>query len=1746
MDDDDGSGVNLSALNPTILNYYKKFGKKRDLEQYFSLSTAQGDARDPTGIFWKQIKSHSDSSDSGGKRSESSQEVCRISIQCSIPEPSSSQDENTKTKESVSPPIIIEELSDNMSRQHSGSMEDESEKSDDNQSQKSLDVLLDTSMNKPFSPTSSVTSQRKLEWDSLADVGYANESDRKTSASSLSTLERLALKQQYSNNDTKNEMGAPTAQSTPIDENSNTKLKKGVGKKTKFTKKNTDYVEVNVPHVSNTSQGINVNLTKHISFSVATNGAINIEDYKNDNKTSPERVSVETKVTPQSRLDKEIQTSLYKTKGSQSENHSLHQNHRIPVLIRLNSLRRRNRRRRVKLVRKKSKTKKRAHSLKEMTPPQERSGEQLSEAESFEYMPGHIYNQNQMKAQHNKPTNTENKSSLESSGITTDSSKISKLSFTKDLEKSIELLKATCKQHCEDKDLKKKLIKEIIKRLLTIQYRDDESTTDFLSGLSSNRKKAHIREQNNTTSSNSDSNKTSNQMKAARPRNSILRIDSFNANALASTSQSAPNLPAAITSDKINSNLVRTLTSSNTDSDVSSREKTSSDAFAKTSSEELYLKYLEALKREQAYKKHLKDKELFLKQKLTSAESVVKASVKTNLKVNNRLKDLMKDLTRNNYDDGSGDASKLEGSPNSNASFDAPAPVRSQHSHSVFTLSSGTSEGQNKKSNLKKKLQNDIKELSKDEHYCRCPHHSTGLKVGVTDSSVQVNLKDIELEKVKKQTSPSESCKCKKESPRNLARIIPDNMTGEIKYVCLCDEPSISRDMRDNFLVYKCSRLANKGVQLGDLLPRTQVDITKSKNNFYPNDNNTQYEPVSSKQIFYYNEDKNKEITDSSSSENMHLKKSSKSSQTNLLLKMLRRKSSGATVNSLQLNPNENNIVMQIPENRRKIAIKEATRCIQTEISINPQISDPSLSDINIVNDVDCVKFIGEQIKEVSRRSSETEMGRCKKDNVAENILKNSNDMSSEDSSNNLIEEPENVVMQNVGTLKQGTLEDEVLNSGKTSENFTIPIQGTNMTLMVSIGANDANSLNTKMPEVHKSVITERNNVADRCTSLTEECSKGIQYDSKAFTSEKNDLRQETHPDNNTVTDEISDLGWKKSCYTNTCIEVGKSDYNTIPKRSPVGQRRFLRANTDTGTLKIQTEEIMKTDKTTQQGVPLGMPSTERKLSGEKSEIEIISFAKTSTDQCCGSPNRNNKEAKETNKNTFQDNSEGKEIQYMDAPKPTCSTLCGNVDKPKMAERDQAQKSAQYIPETSSREFDSNSSGTKKSVEVSCEGKSESRKSSSSSDRQNGSDPILDRIRSITRRYSKDDMEKNKRKKCFKEIMTVLNYLLDTDDSTDWEKVKPSDSCTTEAKSEPCCNKPETVSEYCQTKEVVDRGIQLSSKKSKKRIFSTESSELPTSTDLPATSSDSATCKILNKIKKECEKFHQKRCKSHSAVKKCEVSSTTSANCDQCRRTHHCSCRVKCKGHRSKAKPDKADKKSVAYNLIIQTSESMVSEEVCDGTRRPLKNIVVKVPSRRNCNVPFKEMEAKIERRLPDCSPRCNIKTQTSRSLPNESEISSLDDQMRRSQICTVREYLELNRPDFVEKSSQRQNCLKVIRETRANKRATHRDLLSMHVEQLPLTNLDMNKLRHLARQIGVDTNNRKHGPKFIGEKEMKKHSEKIYKSLAEVVEKKEKLKKENIKKTNLLMADIFKKNLQKRTLRGYVNTSNYNTVIKI
>lgn len=73
----------LSPINSTILQYFKSNGRKRNVEQYFSLSTAESEVRDPS--FWRRMKDQTDSPDSDKSQSESSKELCRISIRCSVP-----------------------------------------------------------------------------------------------------------------------------------------------------------------------------------------------------------------------------------------------------------------------------------------------------------------------------------------------------------------------------------------------------------------------------------------------------------------------------------------------------------------------------------------------------------------------------------------------------------------------------------------------------------------------------------------------------------------------------------------------------------------------------------------------------------------------------------------------------------------------------------------------------------------------------------------------------------------------------------------------------------------------------------------------------------------------------------------------------------------------------------------------------------------------------------------------------------------------------------------------------------------------------------------------------------------------------------------------------------------------------------------------------------------------------------------------------------------------------------------------------------------------------------------------------------------------------------------------------------------------------------------------------------------------------------------------------------------------------
>ncbi|XP_039752063.1 uncharacterized protein LOC120627979 [Pararge aegeria] len=1709
VSDCEESHTACSAVNNLILDYYKKFGRKRDLEQFFSLSTAQSEVRDPCSLFWRRMKSQDESSDSCGKKSESSTELCRISIKCSIPEQSSSQVEHSRIKsDSESPPIISEEV---ISEPRNS--DNESVKSDDVQSQKSIDGTLDTSTNKPNSPTSSITSQRKLEWDSLADVGYANESDRKNSASSLSTLERMALQQQYSYNDTKNiEIGPPTAQSTPLEPNeAKPKNKKGAIKKTtKIYQKDIDSVKLSIPqNPDNKPQPINLNLTKHISFNVDENGSVHIENMTKNLSLSPEKGSLEDiKVTPLIKIDKEIQTTLNRSKdkscsSGEKAQHAVPKVKRHPVLISLNTLKKKTKKKKVRRI-KRPQSKKKLIANKENV-PLEKSGDQLSEAESFEYMPGHIYNQNHMNYNQRKNNVADNKSSLESSGLTTDSSKTTKYSFTKDLEKSIDILKSAIDRKYEDANLRKYLIKDIVQRLVESKYKSDKSSTEFLSGLSFDSKRLGLRDHNYTTTSTSDTNNTANEIKQSKPKKSILRIEKFNTNPIASTSQSVPNIPIFTNNEK-------SADLSNTDSDISNKNKAFSDlGVDKTSSEQLYKKYLEALKREQVYKRHLRDKEMFLKHKLVSSDVVHNTVPQVDTKTQNRIKDLMKDLIRNNYDDGSGDASKLEGGSSAYNINEKCNSLKKQRSHSVFTLSSGNSENCSKNAPFANKHQIEAGSSRIDskveKHYCCCPHHVLHPKVGVTDSSVQVNIqscRDHEFpyqkatecmcQKLKiPETETSKCFKCK--SPRNKTHIFTDGVTDDFKYVCLCtDEGVMSKEMPEKFLIYKCSRLPSKNLKLEDIVSKAVNTVSESSSNF-----------TSPRQKISSFKGKDCEskcliIKDSSSSNNH----TSKSSQTNLNLPiLLPQTTSQQSVGSSTIECRENVADTLGRQNTKGTYLYEATRCMQTEISIDPKKSDPSLSDINIVNDENCVALISEQYKKVTKPTSEKNIytfdKNCVQIQSSESSLPESKhnfqtefdkciSTSAEEEFTTIFPKVDKEVQHipdKIVNYYTNTVEDK-----QCSNNFTIPIQGTNMTLKVSLGSGTKTpptKTNSKNNTSFTSQGTETTKpcVVENATSLQEECSKAVQSgNTKIFEdffqkSPRSSVSRKTYSDN---FDSQAKINGKTNVPTDSCYIEGK--YNTYPTQDQMHiQKPLLRSNTD--------------------------PSKIEKA------FHVTFHQQTLKDKA-------------------------------DPPDGTRTPITQSEAATKAQE-----KTASCYSDSSSKSTEINNSKTKESSDTDIQFKSSGSETNGNTKVQTFNDPLLNVIQDITKRYSKKDFEKSKRKKCFKEIINVLGYLLDTEESTDHDQNKASSSFAGDDVSDSRKNIPvKENTDSIPAKILVDKAVQLSTKKSTLLKTCTESSDFPISTDFPSTSSDAATCKVLNKIKRECDKYYQKRCKLHMGGKKCEDTSSTSVNCDQCRRVHYCSCRGhKCKGHRTKTTVEKTKKKCVAYNLIIQTSDSVVSEEInCGSNRRQLQNIIVKVPSKRKVdNIPFKEMASRIEKDMSHCSPRCNTRGHRSKSLPNDSEISSTDEIIKKDQDYTVREFLEKNRPDFVEKCSNRQDCLKLINKTRANERATKRQLLSLQLErQQELNALSESDLRVFARALGEEMRRKKGAPKFISEREMKKHSEKMYKSLPEIVQKKEEIKKENIKKTNLLMANIFKKNLQKKTLRGAINISNYSSVIKI
>lgn len=1777
-----------------------------------------------------------------------------------------------------------------------------------------------------------------MEWDSLADIGYSNENDRKNSATALSTLERMALHQQYSNSDnTKSEsgLGLPTAQSTPVDEIKEVKLKHKSSKlhppkNTKVYKKDIDFVTV--PSLDN-MQSLHVNLTKHLSFNIDKHSGViteNVNDKSNNAKNAVSEISGDQKI------DKEIQTSLIKKAqvGVQSQfstnerpSPKMH-SQGIPVIIKL---RNRVNSRKIRSSRRVYRNRKKfLKNQKKSNISHDKSGEQVSEAESFEYMPGHIYNQNKLDNSQKSKNVLVNKSSFESSeGINTGSSKTSTKSFTNELEKGIELLNKVMKQHHDNSNLKKKLIKDLVLKLIKSKFRGDDTITEFLSGLNVHSSSVALGQgdyNSYTTTSTSDANNSGNTSKYNRPKKSILRV---------SKSVSDPELAQECSSKNLqsgdqNSDNQKLYSCSNSETEGTSKDRNSS-AEAITSSEELYKKYLYALQKEQTYRRHLIDKQNFWKRKLLSSDISVKSAPPYKSKVQ-KLNELLNDLTRNNYDDGSGDASKLEsGSMFSTNVRNKYGSIEKQRSHSVFTLSSSHSKKkspgkEDKKINFKpclqdkRKLESSTKpSTSKDIDCqdCGCPYSTN--KVGLVDSAVQVNV-------------------CYTDNNNPPIEPVLKGMAGKIKYVCFCADKCDCAS--DNVLIYKCSRVADRNV-CNPQSPR----------------NNLHGPQLSQLHVCGQKDSKKLSLTCLSprTESKLKTKMPSKSSQTDLFVTLSEKKS---TIN----------IATQSSEESDTSGDAPVQTCMQTDISIDPKISDPSLSDVNFIESMCESKKIkqknyprdtasqsqcGNQYKKINvfsqdkinqKQSVGNNFVLCKDKLKTDNttykmqyqtkqytkIKRNDDDIQYAEK---VIEKEEKPKTEDIACQAQSGPSCHIATG---VDRQTFPLAGTNMALTIDVDDCE-NNCACKIKQ-SQGVATDGGDCKEKATSLRDECSKAVQ--SKVFkitssssdtnihgrsrvaipnsansvngsccknknnvgmewerTGGKNSNTCENIPTYNeeidktmvtknmssrkpsqTIKKDVLDTVDNSKTVKSCCNNSDKLKYKTFPDRSsPVSARKSLaRRNTcntalpgpsstyedkssdgsknadyclgkgGAGSLndccapKIRKKQIADNSNNTRtprssvtqrtdglfrdeydvidrqymenkccapkipkkqdfdnlKSIRTEHGSMTENLDGRDGEIRNANYGtgrEGNENKCCASKipkkqitdnsnkigtqrssvtqrfdgrfgdlsnneyvmdrqeienksgalkiplkhiadNSNNIRTQRSSVTQRSDGLFRDEYNVIDrqdnenkccVPKITKDqdadklknirrerrSMTENVDIsdndirnadyetgreekenkccaskfPKKQIADNS-KNIRTLRSSVTQNFDDrfsnteyvvdsqeieNKSGTPKSPK-----KQDIRKRSSSitenfddrvghgqsndgrisrsaeKSRQDkdyniqksggeyfdkssnrsyststlNSDPILDLIKDITKRYTKNEVDKSKRKKCYKDIMTLLNYLVDTDDTTESDHKKLEDSCTS---CDCAMTKPKGLKSdkmNSPRKQLVNKGVQSD----KKKTSTTEdSSDIPCSSDLRGASTDSAACRLLNKIKNECEKYNQRRCKS-----KKQISSSTSITCDKCKKSNQCSCKVhnRCKKQKcSKAASEKAKKKCIAYNLIIQTSDSVVSEEnIIYKNRHPLRNIIVKVPSKRR-NMTVKQEEYNFERRTSNMatSPHRPRKSSRSRSLPNDSD--SAEEALRQSQDYSVRQYLERNRPDFVEKYSERQNCLKKINEFR-------------------------------------------------------------------------------------------------------------------
>ncbi|KAG8222565.1 hypothetical protein J437_LFUL011691 [Ladona fulva] len=164
--------------------------------------------------------------------------------------------------------------------------------------------------------------------------------------------------------------------------------------------------------------------------------------------------------------------------------------------------------------------------------------------------------------------------------------------------------------------------------------------------------------------------------------------------------------------------------------------------------------------------------------------------------------------------------------------------------------------------------------------------------------------------------------------------------------------------------------------------------------------------------------------------------------------------------------------------------------------------------------------------------------------------------------------------------------------------------------------------------------------------------------------------------------------------------------------------------------------------------------------------------------------------------------------------------------------------------------------------------------------------------------------------------------------------------------------------------------------------------------------------------------------------------------------------------------------------------------------------------------------------------------------IPSNKEETNGNRQMECYTVTSLKEQLEVHRPEFIRNAEERQKCLEELVHLRALRQATRRKLLHFNLvthQNLQKEKQDMPKQKSApAKPISKSSGRQKENSEPICLREKRR----LKRALPEYQKKEAEQRKKQYYQTNRLLADIYSKKLQKKVLNGAVSLSMSESVI--